>query len=296
MQAVRRDIWWIVALLLVGGWYFFFFRVVPCQKPIEYKIGAFDTRFGISKADFIRNISTAESVWEKPLNKNLFEYNPNAKISINLIYDDRQKKTQQNALLRTDANKTNNLAQAVKQQYVNLEADYEARKAEYVALLNIFQTNQTAYINQVAYWNSRGGAPKKEYDALNVQKQKLETEHVTLENKRLQMNALVDQINSFITKYNLLVRDANSTINTINQSAGEEFQEGEYDPNTDAINIYEFSTNKKLTRVLAHELGHAIGLDHNNNAESIMYPLNSGESEVASPDDISALKVVCGVK
>lgn len=293
MKIIGKILWLIVFVLLVVVLYLNFFKPKPCQSVIQYKIGTFDERFGISKADFIRTIETAESIWEKPIAKNLFEYNANGKLTINLIYDNRQKTTQQNAVLKADANKTKNLAYATKQQYLNLEDDYNTSRSEYLSSLSLYQSHQESYASQVEYWNSMGGAPKKEYEILNAQKNDLANEYTALENKRLKMNSIADQINSFINKYNLLVSDVNSNINTINQSAGQEFEEGQYDPNSDTIDIYEFSTNKKLTRVLAHELGHALSLGHNSNPKSIMYSLNSSENMSLSLEDLNDLKTVC---
>src|SRR5436190_282611 len=66
----------------------------PCKTPITYSIGTFDTRFGISKADFIKAVSDAEVIWEKPISKNLFAYASDGRLKINLIYDSRQQQTQ----------------------------------------------------------------------------------------------------------------------------------------------------------------------------------------------------------
>ena len=53
----------------------------PCKTPITYSIGIFDTRFNISKKDFLKAVSDAEHVWEDPINKNLFAYDPNGTLN-----------------------------------------------------------------------------------------------------------------------------------------------------------------------------------------------------------------------
>jgi predicted Zn-dependent protease len=48
--------------------------------------------------------------------------------------------------------------------------------------------------------------------------------------------------------------------------------------------------------VLAHELGHALGLDHNEDSKAIMYRLNNGINEKLTNTDLVALKALCGIK
>ena len=46
-------------------------------------------------------------------------------------------------------------------------------------------------------------------------------------------------------------------------------------------------------RVLVHELGHALGIGHVENPDSIMYSYSIGETLTLSEEDLAALKEVC---
>ena len=87
-------------------------------------------------------------------------------------------------------------------------------------------------------------------------------------------------------------------MNIVNQGAGEKFSAGEYirDETGERINIYQFDGRDKLIRVLAHELGHALGLDHVDDPASVMYEMNSGTGETLGAGDIAELRKLCDAK
>jgi predicted Zn-dependent protease len=65
------------------------------------------------------------------------------------------------------------------------------------------------------------------------------------------------------------------------------------------INIYQFHDESDLELVLAHELGHALGLNHVENPESVMYYLmekQNLENIQLTTQDLQAIKNVCGMK
>jgi predicted Zn-dependent protease len=79
---------------------------------------------------------------------------------------------------------------------------------------------------------------------------------------------------------------------------GREFCEGlyEYKNGKRSINIYQYDNEYRLVRVLAHEFGHALGLNHSKSAEAVMYPLIQSDSLALAADDIAALKEHCKIK
>lgn len=61
---------------------------------------------------------------------------------------------------------------------------------------------------------------------------------------------------------------------------------------TKRIDIFQFKDRHDLSLVLAHELGHAMGVEHNLNSQSIMKPFIVTRALALSPDDLGGLKAV----
>jgi hypothetical protein len=293
----------ILALALLGVVIYFalpYLPKTPCKNPIEYKIGTIDPRFGVSVEEYKKDIAQASAIWGKAVGKTLFEYNPKGALTINLIYDSRQKITQQEKVLNNQISQTSGVADSVKQEYTSLENSYLQAKQSYEAELADYNQEQGGYNSQVEYWNSQGGAPEAEYAKLSAEKNRLQSKRSILEAERVRMNDLGSQINALIDKYNLLVAHINSNVSAINNDglAGTQFEEGEYvrDVSGKRINIYQFENKTYFIRVLAHEMGHSLGLEHNNNPHSIMNPVNRKENLTLSADDLAELKTECGIK
>jgi len=294
-------------LIVAGGAYFFlyaknrnFFRQ-PCSSPIEYSLGSFDPKFGISQDKFLADINQAVTIWDQPMGKNLFEYSATGKLKINLVYDSRQAATDKLRSLGFTIDDTEASYNALKAQYDSQTLDYNAKKQNLSTQAATYEKQSLAYEQAVTYWNNQGGASQSIVDQLTKQRDQLNLQTQSLTALQNQINSDVDSINALATTLNRIGSELNkdvSAYNTVGQSQGKEFQEGLYtaDSSGTRIDIFEFNNQSQLIRVLAHELGHALGLSHiTTNPQAIMYYLNQGKNEQLTADDLLAVKQLCGL-
>jgi hypothetical protein len=271
----------------------------PCSKPISYSVGEIDPRFGMSQSDFANIILQAEKIWKDPAGKNLFQYDANAQFKINLVYDERQQTTQESKAVEKQLNNLQISHDQLTREYNSSSATTKNRIDDYNKAVENYKEELDKYNKEVQSWNNQGGAPENVYDKLKKEKKDLDNAYSDLEKQRKNINALIDQANSLAQKSNQVAQNYNNNLNTYKNKFGEsrEFDKGVYDGNS--INIYQFNDNSDLRLALAHEMGHALGIDHLNQPQSIMYYM-MGEQDLdnpkASSEDIGALKSVCNIK
>lgn len=244
---------------------------VPCERPINYTIGDVDSRFGVSRAELAEIALQAEQIWEVPANKNLFNVKDNARLKISLVYDERQSLTDQSGAIESNIDEGRKL--------------YDSLEARYRLLLGQYQTRLTKYNQDVAYWNTQGGAPKDEYDRLVKEARSL---NIIAD----QINDLVGQLNSLVKKLNLNVSQFNSVTGEFNETLTTKPEAGTFSAAEGSIIVYQFSDLDELKITLAHEFGHALSLDHIDVPDVLMNPKRDANTKLTD-SDVNELKRVC---
>jgi predicted Zn-dependent protease len=272
----------IIAVLLFAGYFnratiaqgaYQILYQSPCQAPKTFRIGSVDPRFNISKDELMLDAEKAGGVWKNDQGVVLMQYDPNSSMPINMVYDQRQ-------YLNSQINTLNNQVSQQKNSLKPEISDYQQKVAA-------FKKESNDLNAQVQYWNTKGGAPQDVYNSLIAKQQ-------ALQQQATQLQQMADQLNQSTDQYNDQIQQLNQQVDNYNNVLVNKPEEGLYsrDGADEKIDIYFNNSQQELIHTLTHEMGHAIGLGHNANPKSIMYP-QTNLAVTPSVDDEYALSQVC---
>lgn len=166
---------------------------------------------------------------------------------------------------------------------LKISFNYDSRQsaADYLtAAERTYKKAEIEYNTEVNYWNERGDAPEDVFNELQNKSEDLKQLHGAWQNA--------------IDNYNLEIQKKQ------NKVAEYEWQEktdflGNKSLEWERIKVYSFTSRAELVSTLAHEMGHALGMEHVTGKDSLLNSTSYGAVQEPSTQDMIELKRVCSI-
>lgn len=257
--------------------------VLPCQFPLKWHVGEIDAGFEVSRSTVRRAAQRAAQAWEDRATRPLFEHTSGEGIPIHLRFDGRQRKTR---ALMEQHQQLNDYQAGIEQKRQKLTQ----REQSFQQVWNHYQEERAnlsqrieAFNRRVGRLSSQGGvspAQKKELDRqrrqLDSRQQELEERGRRLQRRQQRLQQERNQLNRRIARYNRASDRFSHSFSTNIQEAGQYVEQVKVQGDeirgvsNRRIQVFLFADPAALSWVLAHELGHAMGLGHITQKGSIM--------------------------
>lgn len=271
----------------------------PCEQPLTYKFGEIDSRFNLDIKELTDVMKEVEALWATALGKELLEYDENGKIVVHLVYSEDQKRTVEERAFSERIEVKKGQIKVAEQEYKRLSNRFLKEREELQETADEYNREIKKYNDYAEKWGE-GNIPAHARNRFKRMERTIKRLKSDIDRKQKNLESLRKQTNSKSQLLNRLVDEQNEMISEYNSrfSGAKKFDQGRYikQGGREKINIFQFANLAQLKTVLAHEAGHAMGLGHVDNPESVMHEM-MGKQNIfnleLTDEDISAIKNRC---
>ena len=283
---------------------------LPCAVPLAWRITRVDGEFGLGSVEADDALRTAIAEWEAAAGRVLFTVDAEAGFPIRFVYDGRQARGAEREGLEAQMR---DIDQGLDERRAELARQSQVESmalAEQERLSRELQERVVAYNEAVRRWNDSGGAPEEVLRELSAEGDALERERLERQDREQELAAIRRRIEADrqrlvedVAEYNRLANEIDDRFPPEAVQSGVyreavRLREGRPVSVSREIRVYRFSDRADLVRVLAHELGHALGLGHADGSGVLMsreYGLGARTrgGPLVRSEDVEAVRELC---
>jgi len=296
----------IVTAILLG--YVLFFQTgeadtehtAPCSEPLEIGVGSLDDRFQLDRVTLGNALRDVADLWSSAMGAPVVAYSEDAELMVNLVYAEEQQLTDSERQFRDRLQSESMSIEMMERRFNERENEYEKKARNYEKEMEELQVSIDRLNQWVNIHNRNGGFNEDELRQYDYRKASIDNRSEALERQQAELMKDAETLNRMISDLNRRIEDKNELVDEYNRTfTGErKFTQGAYEWNQNgkSIQVFQFSSLDELKLVLAHEVGHALGLPHVENPASVMYYLMGNQKVnglALTGEDIEALKAIC---
>ncbi|WP_151716965.1 matrixin family metalloprotease [Acinetobacter sp. TUM15071] len=242
------------------------------KKTLHYRIADIDSRFNLSQQQVLELTQQAAKLWEQETGQQNFIYDPQAEFTINLVFDERQQRSVDRVQSLDQLKQQQKQWENQNQQLQLIKNEIQRSTASIASKQAQLNAQFQQYNAEVLRFNQTRSSSKDLAQQFSQRQKMLEQQSLLLQREVQEHNQRTQQLNQSIQNLNQTNQQLVASASQFNQVFQPHLlHKGHF--NGKQILIYEFSSANDLRLTLAHEFGHALGLEHTNDPHSLMYPV-----------------------